>query len=92
VTKAGSNTKRPLDVIGADLRKLRNVFDSGALLAEAKKQCKHTEWLPWLGTYFDGNDQTARNHMKAYDLSLKFQSVRDLKVPVSAILLAREPQ
>jgi chaperonin cofactor prefoldin len=85
--QAGHNTGRPLDIIGADLRKLRNVFDSGELLAEAKKQCRQakTKWLPWLETYFDGDDQTARNHMKAYDLSRKFQTIRDLKVPVSTI-------
>jgi hypothetical protein len=84
---APGHNARTLDVIGADLRKLRNVFDSGELLAEAKKQCRQTKtkWLPWLETYFDGDDQTARNHMKAYDLSLKFQSIRDLRVPASII-------
>jgi hypothetical protein len=85
--QVGSNTQRDLDVIGADLRKLRNIFDSGELLDEARKQCKQTKtkWLPWLEKYFDGDDQTARNHMKAYDLSLKYLTVRDLMVPARTV-------
>jgi Protein of unknown function (DUF3102) len=76
-----SNTPRSLDAIGADLRKLRNIFDSGKLLTEADDACEHGEWLPWLETYFDASADTARRHMAAYRLSLKYCMVRDLKVP-----------
>jgi hypothetical protein len=80
-----SNTPRSLDVIGADLRKLRNIFDSGALLVEASEACEHGEWLDWLETYFDASEDTARRHMAAYRLSLKYRTVRDLKVPPTII-------
>jgi hypothetical protein len=80
-----SNTPRSLDAIGADLRKLRNIFDSGELLVEASEACEHGEWLPWLETYFDASVDTARRHMAAYRLSLKYRTVRDLKVPPTII-------
>ena len=76
-----SNEKRSLDVIGDDLRRLRNIFDSGELLVEASEACEHGEWLPWLETYFDASEDTARRHMVAYRLSLKYCTVQDLKVP-----------
>jgi DUF3102 family protein len=85
-TQIGHNSKRrSLDVIGAELGKLRNIFDSGALLVEAKEVCAHGDWLPWLETYFDGSEDTAGRHMAAYRLSLKFRTVRNLKVPVTII-------
>jgi hypothetical protein len=81
----GHNTKRSLDVIGADLRKLRNIFDSGALLVEGKNACEHGEWLPWIESYFDASVDTAERHMAAYHLSLKFRTVRNLEVPPTII-------
>jgi hypothetical protein len=81
----GHNTKRSLDAIGTDLRKLRNIFDSGELLVEASEACEHGEWLDWLETYFDASQDTAYRHMASYRLSLKFRTVRNLKVPPSII-------
>jgi hypothetical protein len=80
-----SNTPRSLDAIGADLRKLRNIFESGKLLTEANDACEHGEWLPWLETYFDASADTARRHIAAYHLNLKYRMVRDLKVPPTVI-------
>jgi Protein of unknown function (DUF3102) len=76
-----TNKKRSLDVIGDDLRRLRNIFDSGKLLVEASEACEHGEWLPWLEIYFDASEDTARRHMAAYRLSLKYCTVQDLQVP-----------
>jgi Protein of unknown function (DUF3102) len=79
------NKKRSLDVIGAELRKLRNIFDSGKLLAEAQEACEHGEWLDWLETYFDASEDTAERHIAAYHLSLKFRNLRNLQVPTTII-------
>jgi hypothetical protein len=80
-----SNTPRSLDAIGADLRKLRNIFDSGKLLVEAREACEHGEWLDWLDTYFDASEDTAERHMAAYRLSLKFRTVRNLALPPTIV-------
>jgi len=83
--QAGRNAKRSLEVIGAELRKLRNVFYSGELLTEAKDACEHGEFLPWLDTYYDASPDTAENQMAAYRLSLKFRNLRNLQVPTTII-------
>jgi hypothetical protein len=83
--KAGHNTKRSLDLIGWELQQRRDIFESGRLLCEGKEACAHGEWLPWLEAYFDASADTAERHMAAYHLSLKFRTVRDLRVPVSII-------
>jgi len=82
---SASNTPRSLDAIGADLRKLRNIFDSGQLLTEAREACEHGEWLYWLETYFDASEDTAENHMAAFRLSRKFRTVRNLKLPPTIV-------
>jgi hypothetical protein len=75
-----------LAAIGAKLRQMRDIFESGELLSRAKKKCKHGEFLPWLETYFDASEDTAERHIAAYDLSLKFRTVRNLKwVPLKTI-------
>jgi hypothetical protein len=39
----------------------------GELLAEAKGQCKHGAWLPWLNENFEGSVRTAQGYMRLYD-------------------------
>lgn len=43
---------------------LAHAFRCGELLAEAKTQCKHGEWIPWLEENFDSSARTAQNYMK----------------------------
>jgi Protein of unknown function (DUF3102) len=81
----GDNVKRSLDVIGAELRKLRNIFDSGELLAEAQDACEYGEWLEWLETFFDASQDTAERHMAAYRLACRFRTVRNLGLPPTIV-------
>ena len=39
---------------------------AGELLAEAKAQCKHGEWLPWLRMNFEGSERSAQVYMQMY--------------------------
>jgi hypothetical protein len=39
----GHNSKRPIDVIGADLRKRTDMFEVGELLTKAKRLLLHGE-------------------------------------------------
>lgn len=36
---------------------------AGKALIAAKQQCKHGNWLPWLGTNFQGSEATAKRYM-----------------------------
>jgi hypothetical protein len=83
--KAGSNIRRSLDAIGADLLKRTDMFESGKLLDEAKRACEHGEFLPWLELYWPYSEDTAERHMAAYHLSTKFRTVRNMKVAPSTI-------
>src|SRR5215212_4051740 len=40
---------------------------AGELLYEAKSQCKHGEWTPWLQANFEGSVRTAQSYMKLYE-------------------------
>ncbi len=40
---------------------------AGELLAEAKAQCPHGTWLPWLELNFEGSTRTAQEYMRLYN-------------------------
>jgi hypothetical protein len=58
-------------------RTVEGVIEIGRRLTESKKLCGHGNWLPWLEREFGwGKDQTARNFMKVYEMSLNSQRRR----------------
>lgn len=40
---------------------------AGELLSEAKTQCLHGAWLPWLESNFEGAPRTAQEYMRLYN-------------------------
>jgi hypothetical protein len=42
---------------------LQHARRCGELLMQAKAQCAHGEWLPWLGANFRASERTARGYM-----------------------------
>jgi len=43
---------------------LDHAMEAGRLLAEAKAQVAHGEWLPWIEEHFSGSARTARAYMR----------------------------
>jgi hypothetical protein len=86
--KANANTRRTIDAITADARKLRasdrnNAFAWGRLLIEAEEvHGDYGEWTPWLKAEFPRSERTARNFMNLARLEEKSATVADLKVPL----------
>ena len=73
---------RSLEKIADDIHKIErtNVFDVGDLLIEAKAQCEHGDWIPWLDAEFDWSVDTAENYMRVAELGAKFRNLRNLKL------------
>jgi hypothetical protein len=70
---------RSIIVIADEIRAARkdeaaNVFVIGALLAEAKKQVKHGEWLSWLRKEFSMSARTAERSLGVHELKPKLKS------------------
>jgi hypothetical protein len=87
--------KRSLDIIADDINKLErgSIFDIGDLLIEAKAQCEHGEWLPWITRNFQWAEATAQRYMQAAKLAGKSRTVRDLKISAKTVYdLAREDE
>ena len=82
-----TNTRRPLEVIAADIHALDrdNVFAKGALLAEVLESAEHGDWAPWLESEFDLSEDTARNYLAAHRLGEKFRIIRNLPLPKCTI-------
>ena len=58
-----------LNTVQEETRKVSEKFfnltaRAGRLLLQAKSQCKHGEWLPWLDAHFVGNARTAEFYMQ----------------------------
>ena len=57
---------------------------AGELLAEAKAQCKHGEWLPWLRMNFEGSERSAQVYMQMYrnrdEIRAKYAESADLSI------------
>jgi Protein of unknown function (DUF3102) len=54
------------------------IIKIGGLLAEAKKQIKHGEWLPWIEENFSMSQATAQRYLQVHKF-LKTRTVRDLE-------------
>jgi hypothetical protein len=75
--------RRELSVIVDEIhielkRDTAGIIKIGALLAEAKGQVKHGEWLPWLEENFSMSKATAQRYLQVHKF-LKNRTVRDLE-------------
>jgi hypothetical protein len=53
--------RREHEAVASSAKKaLAHAIAAGELLIEAKKQVKHGEWLPWLGTNCEISERTAQ--------------------------------
>jgi hypothetical protein len=64
-------------------RVVGDVIEIGARLTECKGRCGHGGWLPWLEREFGWSDQTARNFIHVFELSLtEFKTILNLPEPI----------
>jgi len=92
---------RPLPVLAGEIRAeveaaeadfrsaVRHAVRAGELLAEAKAQVKHGEWLPWLRENFPGDPRTAQRYMQ---VAANASRVSHLPTMREAVALLSEPR
>jgi Protein of unknown function (DUF3102) len=68
-----------------------HVIETSQRLAEAKVLAGHGGWLPWLEREFGWDERTAQRYMSAYQLSLKYDTVSDLDLPMRGLYLLARP-
>jgi hypothetical protein len=83
---------RTIEVITGELhtalkRETADILTIGGLLAEAKKQIPHGEWLPWLKSEVSMSERSAQKSMKAADFAAKYELGADLDLSPSALFL-----
>jgi hypothetical protein len=89
---------RTIDVIADELqvalkRETADILTIGGLLAEAKEQVPHGEWLPWLKNEFSMSERSAQKYVKAAAYASKYELGADLKLsPAALFLLSRYDQ
>src|SRR5262249_52299428 len=71
-------------------RALADVIEIGARLAECKRICGHSNWLPWLDREFGWEETTAQRFMRVHKLA-QSKSGKLADLPVSAIYLLAAP-
>jgi hypothetical protein len=87
--------RRPLITIAAEIatslkREVGDVVKTGGLLAEAKEQLDHGDWLPWLEKNFPPSARSAQRYMAAAEFAAKYDSVAHLHLEVSALFALLE--
>jgi hypothetical protein len=74
---------------------LQHAKNAGDLLIEAKKQCKHGDWLLWLKKHVRFSERVAQGYMRVSrkwgELEAKAKRVSDLPYRDALALLADEP-
>ena len=70
---------------------VENIIEIGRRLVEAKKLVPHGCWLPWLNNEFGWHVRTARRFMQVHELTLKWDTVSLLSLPVTGAYLLAEP-
>ena len=76
------------------MQAVNHALNAGRLLTEAKQQCPHGQWLPWMAKNFEGSARTAQGYMRLFehkDLLANTQRVAHLSVREALKMLA-EPQ
>jgi hypothetical protein len=66
-------------------REAKGPVEIGGLLAEAKAQLRHGEWVGWLKSKFPHAVRTAQNFMRAHEFAGKYVTVTHLKLSPGAI-------
>ena len=83
------NATARLATIVEEIRKrtqtISDVVEIGEFLVEAREYVEHGDWLPWLEREFLFSERTAQNYMAAYEFSLKYATVADLKLTIGAL-------
>ena len=64
---------------------VEHAWRAGDFLLQAKQNCQHGEWLPWLEDNFDGSQQTASDYMR---LRRKYQHAGNLPDSIRQALAA----
>ena len=70
---------------------IADIIEIGRHLTEAKIIAGHGNFGQWLRAEFDWSDRTARNFMSVYEMSLKSETVSDLKLPMRELYLLAAP-
>jgi len=76
------------------MQAVNHALNAGRLLTEAKEQCPHGQWLPWMAENFEGSARTAQGYMRLFehrDVLANTQRVAHLSVRDALKMLA-EPQ
>ena len=76
------------------MQAVNHALNAGRLLTEAKEQCPHGQWLPWMAENFEGSARTAQGYMRLFehrDALANPQRVAHLSVREALKMLA-EPQ
>lgn len=76
------------------MQAVSHALNAGRLLTEAKEQCPHGQWLPWMAKNFEGSARTAQGYMRLFehrDVLANTQRVAHLSVRDALKMLA-EPQ
>jgi hypothetical protein len=75
---------------------LEHARRAGELLTEAKAQCQHGQWLPWLKANVSFSERTAQNYMRVAtrweELQANPQATADLTIEEGLKLLAAPKQ
>jgi hypothetical protein len=75
---------------------LQHALEAGRLLLEAKKQCQHGTWLPWLKKTFQGSKRTAQAYLRLHreypQLKQKTQRVALLSFRQAIVNVANDVQ
>jgi hypothetical protein len=73
---------------------LAHALDAGRLLLEAKRQCQHGTWLPWLKENFKGSKRTAQAYLRLHreypQLKLKAHRVALLSMRQAIVNVAND--
>ena len=72
-------------------RVIADIIEIGRHLTEAKVVAGHGRFGHWLLQEFDWSDRTARRFMCVYEMSLKSDTVTDLKLPMRELYLLAAP-
>jgi len=72
-------------------RVVKDVIEIGRRLTEVKRLMGHGNWLPWLDREFGWKEQSARNFMNLYEMSLKSPTVGDLNLDMRSLYLLAAP-
>jgi hypothetical protein len=70
--------------VGTFRKTVEHGIRAGELLAEAKAECPHGTWLPWLEDNFEGSVRSAQEYMRLYnhrdEIRVKMQDSAHLSV------------